>query len=79
MALSEAAEEAFHSAIEAAYAMEDMVRLWGRESDKALMAYEVYEARMQRYYELTRSHHERFWNQRCYREPWSAGCRMYEN
>lgn len=79
MALSEAAEEAFHSAIEAAYHMEDMVKLWGRESEKALTAYAVYETRMEKYYELTRSYHERFWNRRCYMEPWSAGCRMYDS
>ena len=78
MALSEAAEEAFHAAIEAAYFMEDMVRLWGRESAKALNAYDVYEMRMKKYYELTRSCHQRFWNKRCHAEPWAPGCRLYD-
>lgn len=78
MALSEAAEEAFHSAIEAAYAMEDAVKRWGRESATALTAYAVYDKRMQRYYELTRGYRERFWNRKCYREPWLPGCRNYD-
>lgn len=78
MALSQAAEEAFHAAIEAAYVMEDMVRLWGRDNERSIAAYQVYEACMQKYYELTRNHHERFWSRRCYQEPWSAGCRLYD-
>jgi hypothetical protein len=78
MALSTAAEEAFHAAIEAAYTMENMVKLWGRESKQALAAYDSYEAHMQRYYDLTRNPRERFWNKRCAKEPWSAGCRCYD-
>lgn len=78
MALSAAAEEAFHAAIEAAYLMEDMVGLWGRDDKRSVMAYGVYEMRMQKYYELTRNRRERFWNKRCHQEPWAAGCRLYD-
>jgi len=78
MVLSAAAEEAFHAAIEAAYAMEDMARLWGKDSEQVDGAYAIYEARMQHYYDLTRSNHERFWNRRCHKEPWAPGCRLYD-
>ena len=78
MALSTAAEEAFHSAIEAAYSMENMIKLWGRESQQALLAYEIYEGYMRLYYELTRNDRERFWNKRCHKEPWTPGCRIYD-
>jgi len=78
MALSAAAEEAFHAAIEAAYAMEDAVKLWGREDRRSLLAYETYEARMQKYYELTHNYRERFWSRICSKEPWLPNCRLYD-
>lgn len=78
MALSTTAEEAFHAAIEAAYSMEEEIKLWGRDSNRALTAYAVYEARMQHYYELAHGTREAFWGQRCVKEPWAAGCRLYD-
>lgn len=78
MALSVAAEEAFHAAIEAAYVMENMIKLWGRESYQALKAYDIYERYMEQYYDLTNDRHERFWNKHCLQEPWAASCRLYD-
>lgn len=72
------AEEAFDEAIEAAYTMQEAEELWGRESEALAAAAESYRIAVAKYYVITGTHRERFWDQFCRCEPWAIECRIYD-
>jgi len=75
MALSKAAEEAFHSAIEAAYAMQEPS---SSEEDRRL-AGKAYVLFMEEYYALSKEHNsEQWWEAECRADASLARCRIYD-
>jgi hypothetical protein len=75
MALSKAAEDAFHSAIEAAYAMQEL----GVKAEDKRLAEQAYVYWMEEYYLLSKSHHrDQWWEAMCKADPSAARCRLYD-
>jgi hypothetical protein len=75
MALSKAAEDAFHAAIEAAYAMQEPQ---ASAEDRAL-AYKAYEHFMEQYYwHSGKEDSEDWWDRECSLFPDSPRCRLYD-
>lgn len=75
MALSKAAEDAFHSAIEAAYAMQEL----GVKAEDKRLAEQAYVYWMEEYYLLSRDHYRgQWWETMCKADPSSARCRLYD-
>ena len=73
MALSKAAEDAFHAAIEAAYAMQEP----GVTMEDRALAYKAYEHHMQQYY-WYKEQGEDWWEEECALSPDSARCKLYD-
>jgi len=73
MALSQAAEDAFHSAIEAAYAMQEPE---ASAEDRAL-AYKAYAHFMEQYY-WHKEQDEDWWDGECVLFPDSPRCKLYD-
>lgn len=71
MALSPAAEEAFHAAIEAAYLMQAE----GASESAQSMAHSLYQKHMRKYLTETR---EQWWDEQCAKHPDAARCRCFE-
>lgn len=78
MSFSAEAERAFDDAIEAAYVMQEIEDLWGRECKELGEAFEDYKRAVARYYAITGGARERFWEEFCQRDPFCIECRMYE-
>ena len=75
MALSPAAEAAFHSAIEAAYVMQEL----GVGTEDKRLAEKAYIYWMEEYYVLSREHHRgQWWETMCKTDPSAARCRLYD-
>jgi hypothetical protein len=75
MALTKAAEDAFHSAIEAAYAMQEP----GIVAEDRRLAEQAYVYWMEEYYLLSKDHcREQWWETMCKTDPSAARCRIYD-
>lgn len=75
MALTKAAEEAFHSAIEAAYVVQEP----GISAEDKRLAEKAYRHWLDEYYCLSREHHrEQWWEAMCKADPSAARCRIYD-
>ena len=75
MALSQAAEDAFHSAIEAAYAVQEP----GIVTEDRRLAEKSYDYWMEEYYLLSRDHYRnQWWEAMCKADPSAAQCRLYD-
>ena len=75
MALSKAAEEAFHLAIEAAYVVQEP----GISAEDKCLAEKAYKHWLDEYYFLSREHHrEQWWEAMCKEDPSAARCRIYD-
>lgn len=75
MALSKAAEEAFHAAIEAAYAMQEV----GVSVEDRALAYKAYQHHMEQYYWYSgKGDTESWWDDECSKAPDSPRCKLYD-
>ena len=75
MALSKAAEEAFHAAIEAAYAMQEP----GVSMEDRELAEKAYVHHMQQYYWFNgEGSREDWWDKECSLFPDSPRCKLYD-
>jgi hypothetical protein len=75
MALSKAAEEAFHAAIEAAYAMQEV----GASVEDRALAYKAYQHHMERYYWFNgEGSREDWWDKECSLFPDSQRCKLHD-
>lgn len=75
MALSKAAEEAFHSAVEAAYAMQEP----SLSPEDRRLAEKAYVHFMEEYYLLNTDHRrDQWWAIKCKTDPSAARCRLYD-
>ena len=75
MVLSKAAEDAFHSAIDAAYAMQEL----NIDAEDKRLAEKAYLYWMEEYYLLSRDHHrDQWWETMCKVDPSASRCRLYD-
>jgi hypothetical protein len=73
MALSKAAEDAFHAAIEAAYVMQEL----GVSMEDRALACKAYEHHMEQYY-WYQEQEASWWDEECSLFPDSARCKIYD-
>lgn len=78
MALSESAEQALNEVVDAAEAMQEAGRRWGRTSKELELATKVYEMRMQEYYDCLTGEREQYWQKHCEQCPGCEECRVYD-
>ena len=82
-------ENAFHAVVEAAYAMQEAGKRWGRNSKElelASKAYAIfislaskaYENCMAEYYELTGKARTEHWDKHCSEDPSCQECKQFD-
>ena len=71
-------ENAFHAVVEAAYAMQEAGKRWGRNSKELELANKLYESRMAEYYELTGRSRQDHWEKYCSEDPSCQECKEFD-
>jgi hypothetical protein len=71
-------ENAFHAVVEAAYAMQEAGKRWGRSSKELELASKAYENCMAEYYELTGKSRTEHWDKYCNEDPSCQECKQFD-
>lgn len=71
-------ENAFHAVVEAAYAMQEAGKRWGRNSKELELASKAYENSMAEYYELTGRARTEHWDKHCSEDPSCQECKQFD-